>query len=88
RWLALDPVRMARQSTDTLRALRAVWIDAGRSDEYYLDLGAEAFHREVVAAGTPADAVHFELFDGKHSGITWRYPLALSWLVERLSITL
>ncbi len=90
RWLAFDPVRMARHEEHraTLRDLRAVWIDAGRSDEYYLDLGAEAFHREVLAAGTPAENVHYELFDGRHGGITWRYPLALSWLVARLSITL
>jgi S-formylglutathione hydrolase FrmB len=88
RWLAWDPVRMARQNQETLRSLRAVWIDAGRSDEYFLDLGAEAFRREALAAGLDADRVHFELFDGTHGGITWRYPLALSWLVERLSMTL
>jgi S-formylglutathione hydrolase FrmB len=90
RWLAWDPVRMAHQPrhAETLRGLRAVWIDAGSSDEYFLDLGAIAFHREVVAAGTPEENVHFELFPGTHGNINWRYPLALSWLVERLSITL
>jgi hypothetical protein len=72
----------------TLRSLRAIWIDAGRSDEYYLDLGAVAFHREVVAAGVPEERVHFELFDGKHGSLTWRYPLSLAFLVERLSSTL
>jgi S-formylglutathione hydrolase FrmB len=90
RWLALDPVRMARkpEHRETLRNLRGVWIDAGKADDYNLDLGAEAFYNEVVAAGTPGEAVRFELFDGTHSGITWRYPLSLAWLVERLSITL
>jgi len=90
RWLAWDPVRMARlpRHRETLRGMRAVWIDAGKSDEYFLDLGAVAFHREVLAAGTPEENVHFELFAGTHGGITWRYPLALSWLVERLSISL
>jgi hypothetical protein len=90
RWLAWDPVRMARkpQHAETLRGLRAVWIDAGSSDEYFLDLGAIAFRREVLAAGTPEENVRFELFPGKHGNINWRYPLALSWLVERLSITL
>jgi hypothetical protein len=29
--------------------------------------------------------VHFELFSGTHRGLTWRYPLSLAWLVERLS---
>jgi len=90
RWLAWDPVRMARlpEHRETLRSLRGVWIDAGKSDDYNLDLGAEAFRREVAAAGAAEDAVRFELFDGTHAGITWRYPLSLAWLVERLSITL
>lgn len=90
RWLRVDPVVLARepQHAETLRNMRAIWIDSGRSDEYHLDLGATAFHREVVAAGTPPDRVHFELFPGTHRGLTWRYPLSLAWLVERLSITL
>lgn len=90
RWLAWDPVLLAREERNrvTLRGLQAVWIDAGRSDEFFLDLAAIAVHREVVAAGTPADRVHFELFDGTHRGLTWRYPLSLAFLVERLSITL
>jgi S-formylglutathione hydrolase FrmB len=88
RWLAWDPVRMARrpEHAATLRGLRGIWIDAGRSDEYYLDLGATAFHGAVVAAGVPDEVVRFELFDGRHGGITWRYPLSLAWLVERLAI--
>jgi Putative esterase len=87
RWLRRDPVRMARepQHAETLRGLRGIWIDAGRSDDYYLDLGATAFRTAVAASGAPDDAVRFELFDGRHGGITWRYPLALAWLVERLS---
>jgi hypothetical protein len=90
RWLRFDPVRLAREDShrETLRNLRAVWIDAGRADEYHLELGAIAFHREVVAAGVPEDRVHFELFEGKHGGLTWRYPLSLAFLVERLSSTL
>jgi S-formylglutathione hydrolase FrmB len=90
RWLRFDPVVLAREPrhAETLRNMRAIWIDSGRSDEYYLDLGATAFHHEVVAAGTPSDRVHFELFDGTHQRLTWRYPLSLAWLVERLSITL
>ena len=69
RWLEWDPVRMAPQAAPTpFAGLRAVWIDSGRSDEFYLDLGAQAFHREVVADGR--GEVHFELFDGKHGGST------------------
>jgi S-formylglutathione hydrolase FrmB len=87
RWLRYDPVLLARepQHAETLRNMRAIWIDSGRSDEYYLDLGATAFHQAVVDAGTPAENVHFELFPGTHRGLTWRYPLSLAWLVDRLS---
>lgn len=89
-WLQWDPVLLAREDAHraTLRDMRAIWIDSGRSDEYLLDLGATAFHREVVAAGTPPERVHFELFDGTHRGLTWRYPLSLAFLVEGLSISL
>jgi S-formylglutathione hydrolase FrmB len=87
RWLRWDPVRMAREPhhAESLRGLCGIWIDAGRSDEYFLDLGATAFRRAVADAGVPDEVVRFELFDGGHGGITWRYPLALAWLVERLS---
>jgi S-formylglutathione hydrolase FrmB len=85
RWLAWDPVRMAPSHADALRGLRAIWIDAGRSDEYYLDLGAEAFRSELAALGLRDDRVRFELFDGGHGGMEWRYPDAIGWLAERLA---
>jgi len=84
RWLAWDPVRMAASRADALRGLRAIWIDAGRSDDFYLDLGADAFRAELVSIGVEADRVRFELFDGTHSGIDWRYPEAIGWLAGRL----
>ena len=87
RWLAWDPVVMPREPkyAEALRGMRAIWIDAGRSDEFFLDLGAIAFRREVAAAGVLDDVVHFELHDGGHFGTSWRYPLSLAFLVERLA---
>jgi S-formylglutathione hydrolase FrmB len=82
RWLAWDPVRMAPKHADALRGLRAVYIDAGTRDEWFLDLGADAFRREVEAAG--AEDVFFELFEATHMGIEYRYPGALRYLAERL----
>jgi len=86
RWLERDPVRMARNERHAaaLQGMAAIWIDAGRGDEYFLDLGATAFHREVLAAGASAEAVRFELYDGRHGSPGSRYPLALSFLAERL----
>jgi S-formylglutathione hydrolase FrmB len=85
RWLAWDPVRMAPTHADALRGLRAIWIDAGRSDEYYLDLGAEAFRAELEGLGIGEPVVRFELFEGTHAALTWRYPDAIGWLSERLT---
>jgi S-formylglutathione hydrolase FrmB len=82
RWLAWDPVRMARRHADALRSQRAIYIDAGNKDEWFLDLGAEAFRRELEALGITD--VFFELFDGKHGGIEYRYPGAIRYLAERL----
>ena len=85
RWLAWDPVRMAGSRADALRGMRAIWIDAGRSDDFYLDLGAEAFRGELASIGVDDGRVRHELFDGTHAGIDWRYPEAIGWLAERLA---
>jgi S-formylglutathione hydrolase FrmB len=83
RWLAWDPVRMVPKHGDALRKMKAIYVDAGKSDEYYLDLGAEAFRRAVKEAGVTD--VFFELFDAGHGAIEYRYPLSLKYLAERLS---
>jgi S-formylglutathione hydrolase FrmB len=82
RWLAWDPVRMVDAHAEALRGLRAIYIDAGTRDEYFLDLGAEAFRRGLERIGVTD--VFFELFDAKHGAIEYRYPLALRYLAERL----
>jgi len=85
RWLAWDPVRLAAAHAEALRAARGIWIDAGRNDEYFADLGATAFRQAVDAAGVSGEIVHFELFEGTHRNTSWRYPLSLAYLAERLA---
>ena len=82
RWLAWDPVRMVETHADALRGLRAIYIDSGSRDEYFLDLGAEAFRRALERIGVTD--VFFELFDARHGAIEYRYPLAIRYLAERL----
>jgi dienelactone hydrolase len=65
-----------------LRGLKAVWIDAGTRDEYFLDLGAQAFRQALADIGVDS---RFELFDATHGAIEYRYPLAVRYLSERLS---
>jgi len=83
RWLRLDPVRMVHEHAGTLRSMRAIYIDAGKRDEYFLDLGAEAFRKALEGIGVTE--VRFELFDATHMAIEYRYPLSLRYLAERLS---
>src|SRR5487761_716917 len=83
RWLAWDPVRMAPHHADALRSLRAVYLDAGRSDEWFLDLGTEAVRRVLADLGVRN--VSFELFDGGHLRIVYHSPLAIRFRAERLT---
>lgn len=86
RWLAHDPVVMAARPDNAaaLASMTAMWIDAGASDEYFLDLGAEAFRRAALAAGAAPDRMHFELFPGTHAAIEYRYADAIRWLCQRI----
>jgi hypothetical protein len=76
-------VRMVPDHAEILRGLRAIYIDSGKKDEFYLDLGAEAFRAALERIGVTD--VFFELFEGTHMQIEYRYPLALRYLAERLS---
>jgi enterochelin esterase-like enzyme len=81
-WVAWDPVRMAPRHLDALAGMRRIYLDAGRADEYFLDLGAQAFADELARGGIPHT---LELFEGKHGGIAWRYPIAIRELALALA---
>jgi hypothetical protein len=74
---------MVAKHADAVRSLAAIYIDAGKKDEWFLDLGAEAFRRALVEIGVTD--VYFELFDATHMAIEYRYPLGIRYLAERLS---
>jgi S-formylglutathione hydrolase FrmB len=80
-WLDWDPVRMAPRHADALRSMRRIHLDAGKQDEWYLDLGAQAFSAELDKLGVEHT---LELFKGKHGGLTYRYPGAIRELVLAL----
>ncbi|MGP7997570.1 MAG: alpha/beta hydrolase-fold protein [Streptosporangiaceae bacterium] len=85
RWLDWDPVRMAPQYAGQLRGLAGIWIDAGKRDEWFLDVGATAFREALRAAGVADEVIHFELFEATHMGIDYRYPMSLAWLAGRIA---
>ncbi len=83
RWLALDPVRMVEKHADALRGMKAIYVDAGNRDQWFLDLGATAFVRQLERNGIPS--FFFELFNATHTAIEYRYPIALEYLAKRLA---
>ena len=85
RWLDWDPVRMVARHADACRSLRAVWIDCGTKDDFFLDIGAVAYRQELLDVGLAEDRIAFELFDGTHANVGYRYPIALDWLARRLA---
>jgi hypothetical protein len=76
---------MIPRYSGALRGLRAVWIDAGVRDEWFLDIGAEAVHAALREAGVPAEVIRFELFEASHMAIDYRYPMSLAWLCQRMA---
>jgi hypothetical protein len=85
RWLAWDPVRMVPRYADAVRGLRAIYLDGGTRDEWYLELGAQAFRDALAEIGVTDVAC--EIFDAAHGGIDYRYPRGLAYLAERLAGT-
>ncbi|MBO2454221.1 enterochelin esterase [Actinomadura barringtoniae] len=85
RWLDMDPVRMVPRYAGAMQSQQAIWIDGGTRDEWYLDVGAQAFHQALLDAGVKEDVIHFELFDAAHGAIEYRYPLSLAWLCHRIT---
>jgi hypothetical protein len=85
RWLDWDPVRMVPKYADALRSVKAIWIDAGTRDQWFLDIGAEAVRAALRDAGVPDAKIKFELFDATHMAIDYRYPRSLAWLCQQIA---
>ncbi len=82
RWLELDPVRMAPRHAD---ALREHAPDLPRRRARATSTSSTSGRRRSPPSSTKLGVAHtLELFDGKHGGITYRYPGAIRELVLAL----
>jgi hypothetical protein len=84
RWLAHDPVRLVErpECQAGLRSLRALFIDCGSSDQFFVHFGARAFVRRLERLGIPH---RYEEFDDDHSGIDYRMDRSLPILYAAVS---
>ncbi|HUY56961.1 MAG TPA: alpha/beta hydrolase-fold protein [Candidatus Micrarchaeaceae archaeon] len=83
RWLDLDPVRLIAARPEAVQSLRAVYLEGGLSDEWYLEVcagGVAATMREHGVSN-----LRLELFEGGHRGIEFRYPISIRYLAESMS---
>ncbi|HVL90832.1 MAG TPA: alpha/beta hydrolase-fold protein [Actinomycetota bacterium] len=81
RWLAHDPVRIIDERVEALRSQRLVFIDCGKKDEWFLDVGARWAVSKIHSLGI--DVVHEE-FDAGHMSIPYRYDRSLPLLTKAL----
>ncbi len=81
RWQAFDPVHYSNTQFEHLAALKGLWLDAGNRDQYFIHYGTRELHSILNNHGIQHQ---FELFDGNHSGMDWRFDSSLPWLLSRL----
>ena len=85
RWLAWDPVRMVPELR-RCPAGHAGHMDRRRERGTNGSSTWAPRHFATLSAEIGVNDVHFELFDGTHGRIEYRYPLSLAYLAERISI--
>ncbi len=68
-----------------MASMRAIWIGAGRNDDFHLDLGAQAFVDGLKAANVSGDVIAFDLAEANHWTIDSRFGASLRWLADRLA---
>lgn len=83
-WLAHDPLELVDlpASLESLRRLRALYLDCGSRDEYFMQFGTRGLVRKLADANV--DHVYQE-FDGGHSGVDHRLDLSLPFLYRALT---
>ncbi|MFZ4576847.1 MAG: alpha/beta hydrolase [Myxococcota bacterium] len=79
KWLACDPVEMVQHHVDALKSLELLYLDAGTSDEWYLDVGHRVLASRLRAHGIPHV---IEEFEGGHMNIDFRTVESLRQLTR------
>lgn len=73
-WLACDPLNMVEAKAEALRSLHTLYLDAGTSDEWCLDVATRAMSARLQRLGVAH--VHEE-FEGGHMNCGWRIEFSL-----------
>ncbi len=82
RWLEWDPLYLIERHAADLRKLRLLYLDCGREDEFYLELGARCFSKRLGDLGVPHE---YEEFEDGHMNISYRMDVSLPKLSHALA---
>jgi len=84
KWLDWDPVAAPRYPS-VADGLRGIWIEPEERRTATSIWGAGRSGTRWAGPGSTTTPSHFELFEGTHANINYRYPMALTWLAERIA---
>jgi len=80
-WMKHDPCVKLETQSDSLRALKALYIDCGNTDQFNLVYGARRFKRRLDELSI---AHRYEEFDDNHSSVDYRMDVSLPFLAKAL----
>lgn len=81
-WLRHDPLRILEERADSLRSLKALYIDCGTNDQFRLLYGARRFARRLAQLGIQH---RYEEFPDNHSTVDYRMDESLPFLAQALT---
>jgi enterochelin esterase-like enzyme len=81
KWLAFDPLQLVLEKAAALKQLHALYLDVGTRDEYHVQFGTRLLVDRLRQMGV---AVHYEEFEGGHSGMDWRLDHSLPMMAGAL----
>jgi hypothetical protein len=81
-WLRHDPAVLVDTQADSLRRLKALYIDCGERDQFNLLYGARRFVRRLKELGITH---RYEEFPDNHSGVDYRMDESLPFIAKALA---
>ncbi|BFH72215.1 alpha/beta hydrolase-fold protein [Sulfurisphaera javensis] len=81
KWLSYDPVRNVEKFKDSLKKLKAIYLDVGNEDEFNLFIGMRSLHKKLSKLGIDH---YYEEFKGGHFGNSNRYCKSIPYIYSKL----
>jgi enterochelin esterase family protein len=81
KWLKHDPVRLVEKYKSNLKNLKLIYLDAGRKDEFNLEIGARIFIQRLKKEKIK---YIYEEFDEGHMNIQYRYDRTFEVISDNL----